>query len=337
VRPAVPNSFLIIQTAFPGDVILATALIEKLHQKFPAASIDFLVRQGNESLLAGHPLLRNVLVWDKKKGKIKNLIAVIRQIRSLRYDVVINVQRFTSSGVITVLSKAKYTIGFGKNPLSLFFSNRVVHDIGNGLHETERNQKLVEELTDAHASKPRLYPAPTDFENVAAYVTAAATSRIYFCMAPASVWFTKQFPKEKWISLIDQSALRLYPVFLIGSPQDQPLGEFIRAGVQHPNVINLCGKLSYLESAALMQGAVMNFVNDSAPMHLASAMNAPVTAIYCSTIPAFGFGPLSDVKRIIETEVKLSCKPCGLHGHKVCPEGHFKCALTIEETAILNF
>jgi len=79
----------------------------------------------------------------------------------------------------------------------------------------------------------------------------------------------------------------------------------------------------------LMQGAIMNYVNDSAPLHLASAMNAPVTALFCSTIPAFGFGPLSDVRYVVETEEKLSCRPCGLHGYRACPQGHFKCALTV--------
>jgi len=94
-------------------------------------------------------------------------------------------------------------------------------------------------------------------------------------------------------------------------------------------IINLSGKLSFLESAALMQGAVMNFVNDSAPMHMASAMNAPVTAVYCSTVPSFGFGPLSDKSFVVETLEKLSCRPCGLHGYKDCPQGHFKCAYSI--------
>jgi len=80
----------------------------------------------------------------------------------------------------------------------------------------------------------------------------------------------------------------------------------------------------------------MNYVNDSAPLHLASAMNAPTTAIYCSTAPAFGFGPLSDNSRIIETQEKLDCRPCGLHGFKTCPEKHFKCAFTIEAKQLLE-
>ncbi len=62
------QSFLIIQTAFIGDVILATGLIEKLHQHYPETKIDFLLRKGNEGLLVGHPLLRTVLIWNKKES-----------------------------------------------------------------------------------------------------------------------------------------------------------------------------------------------------------------------------------------------------------------------------
>src|SRR5215472_6409169 len=88
--PAIPSSsggnalflrvqkLLVIQTAFIGDVVLATALIEKLHACFPDAQIDFLVRKGNESLLAGHPWLHETLVWDKKQNKLKNLWAITR-------------------------------------------------------------------------------------------------------------------------------------------------------------------------------------------------------------------------------------------------------------------
>jgi heptosyltransferase-2 len=82
-----------------------------------------------------------------------------------------------------------------------------------------------------------------------------------------------------------------------------------------------------------MQGAVMNYVNDSAPMHIASAMNARVTAVFCSTVPAFGFTPLSDHHCIVQTQHPLDCRPCGLHGYKACPKGHFKCAETIEVRA----
>jgi heptosyltransferase-2 len=93
--------------------------------------------------------------------------------------------------------------------------------------------------------------------------------------------------------------------------------------------INLCGQLNLLESAALMEGAERVFVNDSGPLHLASAMNAKTTAFFCATIPQFGYGPLATGAVVLESPEKLDCRPCGLHGHTSCPRGHFKCAKNV--------
>ncbi len=326
--------FLIIQTSFIGDVILATSVIEKLHEKYPDAEIDFLLRKGNEGLLAHHPFLRRVKVWDKQQNKLGNLFTLIGKVRSNNYDYVINLHRFASSGLITALSGAKHKIGFDKNPLSIFYTKKVKHVIGDGRHEIERNHALIKELTDDVPAKPKLYPSPSDFTSIENRKPQTVNRNPYVCIAPASVWFTKQFPQEKWIELINLLDSHTV-VYLLGSKADIHLCDHIKNKVHHILTFNLAGMLSFLESAALMHGAVMNYVNDSAPMHLASAMNAPVTAVFCSTVPAFGFGPLSDASRIVETKVKLDCKPCGLHGYQACPKGHFKCALTIEANDLL--
>ncbi len=324
------QSFLIIQTAFIGDVILATALIEKIHQYYPEAQIDFLLRKGNEGLLVGHPYLRNVLIWNKKESKISNLLKIIKRIRGNRYDCLINVHRFASSGFITAFSKAKLKIGFDKNPVSFLLDKKIKHEIGS-LHEVQRNQKLIEELTDEDYARPKLFPSNNDFEKV-----KSMKEERYICIAPTSVWFTKQFPVEKWIDFLSSIKNKFNKIYLLGAPADQQVCESIRLAAADENVINLSGKLSFLESAALMKDAVINFVNDSAPMHIASAMNAPVTAIYCSTVPSFGFGPLSDRSFVVETKEKLSCRPCGLHGYKDCPQGHFKCAYTISNEDLIR-
>lgn len=326
-----PKSFLVIQTAFIGDVILATALIEKLHKVFPDAAIDFLLRKGNESLLIGHPYLREVLVWDKKQGKIRNLLKMAGRVRSNHYDVVINTHRYASSGLITVFSGASQKIGFKKNPWSFTFSRSVQHEFGTNVHEIDRNQKLIESLTDSTYELPRLYPSDQDFERVKKFQTGR-----YLCVAPTSVWFTKQFPSTQWIDFIKTITNQFDHVYLLGASGDKSVCDSIKNEVARDQVVTLAGQLSFLESAALMKGALMNFVNDSAPMHLASAMNAPVTAVYCSTIPAFGFGPLSTKSFSIQTSEKLSCRPCGSHGYKACPQGHFKCATTISTQSLLN-
>lgn len=324
------HKILVIQTAFIGDVVLATGILEKLHVHFPDSGIAILVRKGNEALFKEHPFINNVLVWDKKGRKYANLFAVLKQIRRNRYDIVINVQRFAATGILTAFSGGKQTIGFDKNPFSFLFSDVVRHIISENdqqMHEIERNHQLIRSFTDNKAAKPKLYPSVANKDAVAQWKT-----KPYVCIAPASVWFTKQFPKDQWIELIKVLPQHVQ-VYLLGAPGDQELCTQIAAGANR--VINLAGKLSFLESAALQQDAVMNYVNDSAPMHFASAVNAPVTAVYCSTIPAFGFGPLSDNSHVVEVAEPLSCRPCGLHGKKSCPETHFKCARLITTSQLL--
>ena len=334
------QKFLVIQTAFIGDVVLATALLEKLHACYPDAQIDFLVRKGNEALLAGHPFVHETLVWDKKQNKLRNLWRMTRRIRLEKYDKVINVQRFAATGILTAFSGAKETIGFDKNPLSRFFTRRIPHVIsarvepgkiptGPAVHEVGRNQALIATFTDKEPAQPRLYPTAADVHKVASY-----KDRPYITISPASVWFTKQFPANQWASFIRALSAPL-TVYLLGASGDRKLGDSIMTMAATNNIVNLAGELSFLQSAALMKGAVMNYVNDSAPMHFASALNAPVTAVYCSTIPGFGFGPLSDDSHVVEIEAPLSCRPCGLHGYKACPQGHFNCARKIQDSQLL--
>jgi lipopolysaccharide heptosyltransferase II len=316
-------NFLIIQTAFIGDVILATPLIEKLKRFFPDAQIDFLVRKGNEKLLENHPHLNHILVWNKKQNKLLNLLKIISEARKNKYDAVINLQRFASTGIITVFSGAKRKIGFDKNPFSFLFNEKIKHAIGEGKHEVNRNLDLIKSLADDRFIMPKLYPSENDYETVKKYKL-----KKYVCIAPTSVWFTKQLPGEKWMELIEKTNPD-YSIYLLGSNEDFNSCEGLLKKSQHKNIINLAGKISLLQTAALMKDAKMNYVNDSAPLHIASAMNAPVTAFFCSTIPGFGFGPLSVQSKIVETELKLNCRPCGLHGYKNCPLGHFNCAKTI--------
>ncbi|MEO1655044.1 MAG: glycosyltransferase family 9 protein, partial [Bacteroidota bacterium] len=127
-----------------------------------------------------------------------------------------------------------------------------------------------------------------------------------------------------------------YQVYLLGAPGDQAACDYIAHSSKFPRVRNLAGQLSLLQSAALMEKAQMNYVNDSAPMHLASSRNAPTTVVYCSTVPAFGFGPLSDIAHIIQIEEGLDCRPCGIHGHAACPKGHFRCARDIKPEKLLE-
>jgi ADP-heptose:LPS heptosyltransferase len=234
---------------------------------------------------------------------------------------VLNLQRFFSTGLITGFSGGKTRVCFDKNPLAFLANKVVLHqisDAGETIHEVSRNLRLIGSWTATTFSKPKIYPTIADFERV-------HFNGKYITISPASVWFTKQFPKEKWLEFMDRVGEDT-TIFLLGGPGDLLLCNGMQQATKHPKTIVKAGVYSFLESAALMKNAVMNYTNDSAPLHFASAMDAPIMAIFCSTVPAFGFGPLSTESYVVETKEKLICRSCGLHGKNACPEGHFRCA-----------
>ncbi|MFM7667506.1 MAG: glycosyltransferase family 9 protein, partial [Bacteroidota bacterium] len=210
---------------------------------------------------------------------------------------------------------------------AFLYSKRFKHEIGNGTHEVTRNLSLLADFGADSLCRPSLFPSEVDKNSVAQY-----TNEKFICLAPASVWFTKQLPEEKWVELINSfpPALKIY---LVGGKTDEVLCQLIidksgRAGQAQ----NLSGQLTLLQTAALFSKSEHVYVNDSGPLHIASAMNVPTTAFFCSTIPDFGFGPLAETSEIKQVE-NLECRPCGLHGKKECPLGHFDCGNKISITS----
>lgn len=317
------KNILVIQTAFIGDAILASSVLEKLHTFFPESKISILVRKGNESLYQEHPFLTQTLVWNKQEGKYESLFKLLKTIRKQKFDTVINLHRFASSGFLTAFSKARYTSGYDKNPFSFLFDNKSKHKIGDGRHEVDRYNDLIESITDKIVAKPKLYPTFKQFSKIEPYVSQA-----FVCMAPSSVWFTKQLPKDKWVELCNSIPKEIV-IYLLGGPSDKILCEDIKNKSTHTNIKILAGELSLLESCELMKHAKMNYVNDSGPLHLASAGNSPTTAFFCSTVAAYGFYPLAYNSKVIEVK-DLDCKPCGLHGYKSCPKNNFRCGNEIK-------
>ncbi len=303
---------LFIQTAFIGDAVLGTAVPEALCDA--NTEVQVLVRKGNEIFYQGNPKVSKVWIWDKKE-KWKSWWLLLRAIRKEQLDEVFVAQRFFSMGLFTILSGAVRKTGYRKGWWSIGFDERIPHRWGNGVHEVDRLMDLV---GVDHRVSPKVYPSEHDFQRVLDW-----QAQPYVTLSPSSVWATKQAPSAVWEKVVLRHQREV--IYLLGGPADRPQLETMSAHWKHDHIIILAGQLSLLESAALMKGAKMNYVNDSGPLHLCSAMNAPVTSFFCSTVPAFGFGPLSDGALVLESTEVLPCRPCGMHGHRRCPKGHFAC------------
>jgi heptosyltransferase-2 len=314
---------LIIQTAFLGDVVLATSLLETLHAEFPEAELHILVRSGNEGLFRQHPYLKKVFVWDKSAPKWKTIYSLIKQIRREKYDETIVVQRYFTAGLLAVFSGATAVSGFRSSPFSRWFTHRAKHVISASPNSSTRDgtQSCVNCPSYASTtSSAQALSRSTGMGKIGPYTMAP-----FVTLSPASVWFTKQWPASEWVKLMQQLPAH-FTVYLLGGKNDKARCESIRKAAARGNAMTLAGDLDLLASAALMSKAYMNFTNDSGPLHLCSAMNAPVSAFFLSTVPEFGFGPLSEKGKVIQTTAALPCRPCGLHGHRTCPKGHFSCS-----------
>jgi heptosyltransferase-2 len=120
---------------------------------------------------------------------------------------------------------------------------------------------------------------------------------------------------------------------IVGGREDAPLADAVAAAA--PNrAYSAAGVLGLRASAALIARAAVLVTNDSAPLHLATAVGTPIVALFGPTVPAFGFGPRGAHDRVIE-HPSLACRPCSAHGPRVCPLGHHRCMreLPVESVA----
>jgi heptosyltransferase-2 len=324
---------LIVQTAFLGDVILTTPLIKGLRGVFPDSSIFFLLIPETKRLLDNNPHLNEVLTYDKRGRKgVGTFLQILEQVKKHNFDLAVIPHHSFRSALLTYLAGIPVRIGFDKSAGSILFTRKVTYR--SDIHEVERNLSLISEFESPPIdSSPELFPSADDFSfaHEQLFDSGIQEGDRIVAVAPGSVWATKRWLPERFAevsqSLMDQSGIK---VVLLGSDEDRALCDKI-ADLMKEKPLNLAGRIDILQTAALISLCSVLLSNDSAPVHLTSAMKKPVVAIFGSTVPEFGFAPYKVSHLIVQK--KLPCRPCGIHGKRKCPEKHFRCIkeITAEE------
>jgi heptosyltransferase II len=315
------SSSLVIQTSFLGDTVLTTPLLAQLANRGP---VDVVTTPASAALLANHPAVRAVIVYDKRGGDrgIRGLLRLARRLRASRYDVALLAQGSWRSAVLTLLAGIPSRIGFTSSAGRWLYTKRVPYR--DDLHHAARllmlarpngREPLPEEL------RPTLAPGDAERSAVNALLAqhAVQPGQALVALAPGSVWATKRWPYYPELAKLLASRARLV---VIGSGADAPFAQAILAA--EPSAIDATGRLSLLASAELIGRCGVVVTNDSAPLHLASAMGTPTVAIFGPTVPGFGFGPLSPRASVVGRDT-LPCRPCDRHGPQRCPLGHHRC------------
>jgi len=144
----------------------------------------------------------------------------------------------------------------------------------------------------------------------------------YICLAPGAGFFTKRWPEEKFKNLVELiQKNNKFQIIVLGDHKDKETGFSLK---KRKNIINSSGELSLLETAYIISNGKMIVTNDSGLMHMATAVNTPVVAIFGSTVRELGFFPYRAKSKVIEN-LDLSCRPCSHIGRKTCPKDHFRC------------
>jgi len=310
---------VVIQTAFPGDVILTTPLIRRAAERLKAP-VDVVVIPAAAPVLANNPHIRDVIVFDKK-GKDRGLAGLWRQVRLLRerhYEVSYHAQSSARSALLALLAGIPRRIGFREAQGTFLYTHAVA--ARGEPHQVERLLQLADSAPDRR--EPEIFPSDADRAEVSALLTEAGITGEFVVLAPGSHWGTKRWPFFPELA----RALSLeIPLALVGGAGDRADARAIR------NALGSCtpvadgvGRLSLLASGELIRRAQVLVSNDSAPVHLASAVDTPTVEIFGPTAPIFGFAARAPWSRVVEPD-PLPCRPCHPHGPAVCPLVHHKC------------
>ena len=324
---------LLVQTSFLGDMVLTTPLIAWLAGSRP---LDVVATPRAAGLLENNPDVREVILYDKRgvdRG-IAGFTRLASRLRAKRYDAAYLAQGSVRSGALALAAGIRDRVGFASSAGRLFYTTRVPSI--DDMHHAARLLSLAtrDPTRDIAASalRPHLYPGDRQRTAVDQLLGAAKLGEPLIALAPGSVWATKQWP---YYADLARDLRRDARLVIVGAESDRPLAaEIVHA--TGGTAIDATGRLSLLASAELIGRSMLLVTNDSAPLHLASAMNTPTVAIFGPTVPEFGFGPLADRSRVAG-RTGLDCRPCDRHGPRRCPLGHWRCMreITADDVARL--
>lgn len=308
----------VIQTAFPGDVILCTPVFESLQNA--GHDVVAVVRPDTAPLLKNNPFIEKIITYDKKAG-VSGFLQAVSELKSYGCDVALIIQRYFKSGLLPLFAGIPRRIGFERSSFKFLYTDLVPYREES--HEVERCLTLCEGFSETTGYSPKIFISDDNKRQARELLgSRGITPGEFVVIAPGSIWDTKRW--RGYAELTDligkQSS---YRIVMLGSSGDHQLCEATKNKAAS-NAINLAGQTDLPVSAAIMEMALLVIANDSAPAHMAAAVGTPVAAIFGPTSTKFGFTPYARRSAVVENR-HLYCRPCSLHGPRKCPEKHFRC------------
>lgn len=343
---------LLIKPSALGDVIHTIPVLEKLRRRYPRARIDWLLTPENAELVRHHPGLSHAVIFDRHKlGALARpmdatfgLVRLLARLRRAHYDLVIDLHGQLRSAFFALATGASVRIGFDKPiPFARTKSEHFVlqnrpqrgwrgarenswiaytHHIPIptlDVHAVDRYLWLGR-LLGFDAAKPEMgIFLSSESEAKAQNLLAAANFSKFTVLVPGTVWETKHWPAERFAEV--GRALkreRGLDIIIVGTPREK--ARCVKVAQLCPGALDLCGKTTPTDLAALIQRAEICVTNDSGSMHLAIALQRPVVSLFGPTNPVH-IGPYGHPESVIRID-HLACSPCNYRRLSQCPHEH---------------
>jgi len=314
----------VIKLRYIGDTLLMTPVFDALRDAFPHASLAAVVNRGTEPVLVNNPSVDEIITVDRSSSYLK-YIGDLRLIHQKRYDLVIDLTGADRSAFIAYWSGASVRMGYrGRGMVrNRIFYNVLVDANEGGLHKVDHHLAMIEAMGfPVKDRSPRLFLTRAETAMTAGLLEENGLSedQLFIVLHPGARRWYKSWPPEYFSRLGDRLARELrVPVVLAGGVQDVETVQAIEREMSS-SCINLAGRLNLRGLAGLLKSAAVCVVNDSSPMHMASAVGTPTIALFGLTDPKL-WAPRGPNHLVFSRDC-----PCRPYGHRrECPEGANHC------------
>ncbi len=312
-----------------GDAVMCEPALRGLRGLFPDAQISLLVKPGMADLFAGHPAVTRVLTYDAKgcHAGISGKWALAKQLRRSRFDLAVLFQNAFEAAALTFLAGVPRRYGYATDGRSLFLSDPItVPDRHPPVHQVRYYWDLLKPLgLTGDPLAPELAVLPEEEQAIAQRFAqgGVGSSDLVIGINPGSTyggakrWLPERFAEvtERLCRTIRESRGQSVCVVIFGAKGEERLGQEIAACLSSRSLV-LSGMTTIRELMAALKRCSLLLTNDTGPMHIASAFQVPVVAIFGPT-DWRTTSPFDSAHTIVRQPV--DCAPCLL---RECPIDH---------------
>jgi heptosyltransferase-1 len=340
--PTPPRSVLLVRLSARGDIVFSSPLIRAFRRTYPDTKLAWMAESHTKELIELHPELDEVIVVDRNRWKelwrehrlttlFREMKELVRDLRSRRFDVAIDLQGLLRSGIMTFLSGAPIRIGLGSKEGSQLLMTQVLSRTeGDRRRISSEYRCLAQELgLDVGDFKMEVPLAEADRNWAKEKVEMLGLQEGFFVALPFTTTPQKHWREDRWAQLMARVTQELgFPTVILGGPEDRAALDRIR-GMARIEPVSLVGETTLSQASAMVERASLVIGIDTGLSHMGIAFDRPTVTIFGSNIP-YTKAPTDRAKVIVNW---LECSPC--RGNPTC-DGAFTCTELITVDQVLE-